>query len=208
MKFLRIIDKNSSVYGWVDIVVMTLLTIMSVYDGKSTVFYIIYLFWWNEVLSIVINTFFDKLYKRPKQPKEFATGNPNGILLTVYWLFIVIIFGLIANWSNTKVLWANFDIMFFKNIYFNLNLLFIITEISFFNIQFKNNIQAQASSGITANMVILHVSIIFGAFLLFLVVKKFPNVFTPENTWASILIISPFLLLRFLVQLYKLKNNR
>lgn len=208
MKFLRIIDKNSSVYGWIDMVVMTLLTIMSVYDGKSTVFYIIYLFWWNEVLSILINTFFDKLYKRPKQPKEFSAGSPAGILLTVYWLFIIIIFGLITNWSNTNVLWANFEIMFFKNIYFNLNLLFIITEISFFNIQYKNSLPAQASSGITANMIILHISIILGAFLLFLVVKKFPNVFTPENTWASLLIISPFLLLRFLVQLYKLKSNR
>lgn len=208
MKFLIIIDKNSPVYGWIDIVVMTLLTIMSVYDGKSTVFYIIYLFWWSEVLSILINTFFDKLYKRPKRPKEFSAGSPAGILLTVYLLFIVIIFGLIANWSNTNVLWTNFDIMFFKNIYFNLNLLFIITEISFFNIQYKNSLPAQSSSGVTANMIILHISIILGAFLLFLVVKKFPNVFTPENTWASLLIISPFLLLRFLVQLYKLKNNR
>lgn len=181
---------------------------MSVYDGKSTVFYIIYLFWWNEVLSIFLNAVFDKIYRRPKQPNEFSTGNPTRMLLFIYWFFIIIIFGLIANWDSKEAMGTNFEIMFFKNIYFNLNLLFIITEISFFNIQYKNSLPAQASSGITANMIILHISIILGAFLLFLVVKNFPNVFTPENTWASILIISPFLLLRFLVQLYKLKNNR
>lgn len=208
MKFLRIIDKNSSVYGWLDIVVMTILTIMSVYAGQSTVFYIIYLFWWNEVLSHVINTFFDKLYKRPKQPNEFSKGNPTRLLLFIYWFFIVIIFGLIANWGNVEAVGTNVEVMFFKNIYFNLNLLFIITELSFFNIQYKNSVPAKGSTGITGNMIILHISIILGAFLLFLVVKNFPNVFTPENTWASLLIIAPFLLLRFLLQLYKLKNGR
>lgn len=204
MKLLRLVNRNNVLYRLVDIIIMTFLTALSIYNEQATVFYIIYLFWWHEFLSFVINSFFDKLYKRKK---EVVPNNSTSFLLTIYLIFIIVIFGIIANWNNQDAVITNLGVMFFKNLYFNINLLFIITEICFYNIQNNHKIPAQANSGFTANMIVLHISIILGAFALFFVVRKFPEIFTTENTWASLLIISPFLLLRFIVQMYRLKNS-
>jgi len=37
--------------GWTELLVFTLLTALSVYTGQISIFYIIYLFWWNELIN-------------------------------------------------------------------------------------------------------------------------------------------------------------
>lgn len=201
MKSLRIIEKNNPLDGWAGITVTFVLTAFSVYNGQATVFYIVYLFWWNELLSGMINKCFDKFYTRNTETIVKEAGSPRRLLLIIYWFFIVIIFGLFANWDNEEIMMTNFEVLFFKNIYFNLNLLFIILETCVHNMRYKNTITTQASDSITINMIVLHISIILGAFVLFLVVRQFPAIFTPANRWGSVLIIAPFLLIRLLLQL-------
>lgn len=206
MSILLTTNRRNAKYRRLDIAVMTAFTALSVYNGQATIFYIVYLFWWNEFLSIIINTLFDKLYKRKKEPADSTSNDPSAFLLIIYWVFIVVIFGLVANWNDKEAMMTNFGVLFFKNLYFNLNLLFIVWEACFLNVQYKGTISAQSRNGFTANMIVLHISIILGAFVLFGVVRQFPHIFTPANKWGSVLVITPFLLLRFLVQFYRKKS--
>ncbi len=185
---------------WSDIMAMTLLTALSVYMGQATVFYIVYLFWWNQLLLILLNGIFNRIYKRRKGSENRGMKAPSGFLLLIYWVFIVVVFGFMAAWENKEALQANFGVLFLKNPYFNINLLYMVCEICFFNLRTKDTVQVLINGALIANMIVLHISIILGAFILFGVVRSFPDVFTPTNAWGSILVIAPFLLLRFLAQ--------
>ena len=49
---------------------------------------------------------------------------------------------------------------------------------------------------LSGRMLVLHLSIIMGAVISFMVVRKFPQFFTPDNLWGSVLVSVPFLLLK------------
>ena len=115
----------------------------------------------------------------------------------IYFVFIVIFFGFIANFDNTDILSTNMKILFFSNWFFNLNIIFIIFE----RILLHQSKQAVTVyfGGFTPNMIILHVSIIAGGVLMFFVVKQHQDIFTPANHWGSVIIVMPFILLKLLV---------
>ncbi|MBD3749335.1 MAG: hypothetical protein IE931_07560 [Sphingobacteriales bacterium] len=56
------------------------------------------------------------------------------------------------------------------------------------------------------NTIVLHISIIVGAVLMFFVVKNYPDVFMPDNLWGSVIIILHFLLLKIVVNQYAKPN--
>lgn len=205
MMLSKIINRDLREYGRVDILMMTVLTALSVYNGQASVFYIIYLFWWNEALTVIIGRIFDKIYKREKSQIETVIGFGSLFMLGIYWVFILVFFGFIANWENPETIHVNLEILFFKNIYFDLNLIFIILQLCSYNIVHKNSLKP--ITGLTANMIVLHISIILGGLIMFFVVLRYPETFTPENLWGSICIIAPFLLLRFIVQSASLRNT-
>lgn len=92
----------------------------------------------------------------------------------------------------------NMKALFFQNWFFNINLFFVIAERIYLH---KSHQPIQVSfGGFTPNMIVLHVSIILGAIMMFFVVKKYPVTFTPENLWGSVLIALPFLLLKMGMQ--------
>ncbi|MFT3980175.1 MAG: hypothetical protein QM687_06860 [Ferruginibacter sp.] len=200
----KIIENVHQRFGWAEMLVFALLTALSVYAGQVSIFYIIYLFWWNELIVILTDYIFSR-WQQHKNPGAAVSSLGGLFLLFVYFIFIVIFFAFMANWENEKLLVVNMRILFFKNLYFNLNLLYLAAMriILLLNKQVK----PAAADLFTPNMMVLHISIIFGGFLMFLVIKKYPQVFTPDNLWGSVLIIAPFLLLRFFVQLWKLKRK-
>ncbi len=193
------INNSARSYAWVDAAVMTLITALSVYNGQASVFYIIYLFWWNEVITAVATWLFDKIYKRKKIPISGAEYSGRFFLLGIYWVFIFVFFGLIANWKSHEIIIINMNVLLFKNYFFLANLVFFVLEQCKYHIQHKDD--TQQNSTFTPNMVVLHISIVLGGLVIFFVVKKFPETFTPDNIWGSVLIIAPFLLLRFFVKL-------
>lgn len=199
------VHNSARTYAWVDAAVMTLITALSVYNGQASVFYIIYLFWWNEVISAVLTWVFDKIYKRKKLPVSSAERSGRFFLLGIYWVFILVFFGLIANWNNHELMIVNMNVFLFRNVFFLANLAFFVLEQCKYHIQ--NKYDTQQNSTFTPNMVVLHISIILGALIIFFVVKKFPGTFTPDNLWGSVLIIAPFLLLRFIFRLAYTKGS-
>ncbi len=167
-------------------------------NGQTTVFYLIYFFWWNEVLRIIIDKLF---YKR--NPYAILL-NPNNvgifasiIQMGIYFVFIVVFFGFLANWNNTELLMINMNILFFQNLFFNINLILVAAERIYLH---KFRLLLKVSFGsFTPNMIVLHISIILGAVIMLFVVRNFPDVFTPTNFWGSVIIILPFLLLKLFI---------
>jgi len=197
--FQKYLTSNSSL----DVVIFLLLTALAVYTGQSTVFYIIYFFWWNELICILIDKIFKVfVWKTKSNPQE--TVGPF-FLMFIYGVFIIVFFGLIANWKNDEIIIENFKVLLFKNWFFNLNLLYILV-ITILKYRQLNESKTYFGA-FSNNMIILHVSIILGGFMMFFVVKNFPDFFTPENLLGSVLIISPFLLLKLVFHYLALKNK-
>ncbi len=184
-----------------DFLIFTLLTILSLLNGQTTVFYLIYFFWWNELIRIIL----DKICFR---------HNPNAILVSdkkarafesviqmgIYFIFIVVFLGFLANWKNTVLLMINMDILFFQNAFFNINLILVAVERIYLH-KAKQPLKVNFGS-FTPNMIVLHISIILGAVLMFFVVRNLPDIFTPTNLWGSVIIILPFLLLKLAISYF------
>lgn len=192
------LQRQMKFYDRWDLIFFTLLTLLSVFNGESTVFYLIYFFWWNEVIRLVIDGAF--LKKNPHIKIESSTKHPDlssVFLMGIYFIFIVVFFGLIASFDNTDIVSTNLKILFFGNWFFNLNIIIVLIERILLH-QSRHPVSAYFG-GFTPNMIILHISIITGGLIMFFVVKNHPEIFTPANHWGSVLIVLPFILLKMLI---------
>ena len=182
-----------------DFLIFALLTALSIGYGQTTVFYVIYFFWWSEFIRIIIKNLFLRFNKsnNSNQPEaKLMFGSL--FMMLIYLVFIIVFFGLIANWNNSEITLTNMKIMFFKNWFFNINLLFVLLEHIYINLNSNNTIAVFGQ--FTSNMLVLHISIILGGIIMFFIVKPFPETFSPDNLWSSVLIILPFLLLKMGMQ--------
>ncbi|MFY7840571.1 MAG: hypothetical protein ACOVP7_09870 [Lacibacter sp.] len=172
-----------------------LFTVAAVVNGQTSVFYVLYFFWWSELLRIIIDRI---CYKRNAN----AVYNPVGplpvwtslFILGIHFVFIVVLFGFIANWDNVDLLTLNMRVLLFKNFFFNGNLLFVVLQRLYMHWQ-QQPVKIEYG-GFTPNILILHIAIIFGGILQMFVVKRYTDIFTPDNLWGSALLLLPFLLLK------------
>ncbi|MCW5913485.1 MAG: hypothetical protein KIT66_02660 [Chitinophagaceae bacterium] len=193
------IERPLQYYRQWDFLIFTVLTLLSVVNGQSTVFYLLYFFWWNELIRLLV----DRLcYKRNKN--VVYEGGKTGsffqslFLMAIYWVFLVVIFGFIAASDSTEIMIANMQVLFFHNWFFNANLVFVLLQRWYLH-KTRQPLRIYFEA-FNPNTIVLHISIIVGAVLMFFVVRKYPEIFTPENRWGSALIILPFLLLKMLMQ--------
>ena len=206
MGLQAIIDQQLKKYQKWDFLVFMLLTLLSVLNGQTTVFYLMYFFWWNEVIRLIV----DRLYfkKNPNAINEDwqSTGFMGGLFsMGIYWVFLIVFFGFIAVSDNREIILTNMEIVFFQNWFFNLNLIFVLFERIY--LHQKQQPLTIYFGAFNPNMIILHVSIIVGGLILFFLVKRFPETFTPENQWGSVVIVFPFLLLKMLNQKLSSDNH-
>ncbi|RYY54209.1 MAG: hypothetical protein EOO09_15215 [Chitinophagaceae bacterium] len=141
------------------------------------------------------------------QPESSSKTSPTAgslILLAIYFVFIVVFFGFMAAW-DTPALAVNIEVLFFRNVFFDAALVLAIAR------QVAAGWFQPAPQGtsdvFTANIIILHISIILGGVLLFFVVNKFPGVFNPDNFRGSVIIILPFFLMRIVVHARVLRGR-
>lgn len=200
---LSLIEQPIRNYRKWDFLVFTLITAASIVQGQSTVFYVLYFFWWNELIRIVVDRMVYR--KNPNaQVENVGSIGSSLFMMGIYWVFLVVFFGFIANWDNRELSTVNFQILFFQNWFFNANLIFVVLERLFLH-QREYPLRIRFG-GFTRNMILLHVSIILGGILMFFVVKNYPDYFTPDNPLGSLLIISPFLLIRLAVDWFSAKS--
>lgn len=185
-------------YNRIEILTFLLTTLWGVMQGEVTVFYIIYLFWFQELIRTVINVGY-----------AYATGMQDGsrpvikdwfgnfFILLVYVIFVILLFGFMLNWGNRHSMSINVQTLFFRNWSFNTNL--ILFAVPYFLYRKHTGTQDFDVKIFNRNHIILHVSIIAGALLQMMVVKKYPEYFSGDILWGSALVVLPFLLLKILI---------
>ncbi len=174
--------------------ILLLFTFLGVAGGQVTVFYMVYLFWFQEL----IRTFVDFVYlfqkkKGVREKVEFmkiAFGS--FFILFIYVVFIILLFGVLLNWGNRELTTTNMQILFFHNWYFNANMFLFLT--GYMYVRFKEKTQGLQLLIFNRRHLILHISIIMGALLQLAVVPQFRI----NNLWASALVVLPFLFLKTL----------
>jgi hypothetical protein len=177
-----------------------LITIIGVIQGDVTVFYIIYLFWFQELIRTIINRIMTN--KNDDRNKATSLAYGSFFLLFIYLIFIVVLFGFILNWDNVHLMAINIRTLFFRNLYFNINILVFAAQYYLYRRNPDSDTIDQNLPGMSLfnrNHIILHISIIFGGLLQMAVVKRYPEYFSGDVLWGSALVISPFLLLKILI---------
>jgi len=184
-------------------------TVLALHEGETTVFYLLYLFWFIEFLRTIINIIYRKwkvsqTVKKYPVPQVFQNFTP----IFIYFIFIIIIFGLYISHDNWKIIQINLQVLAFQNWYFNANLIFFVCTYIFE--LFKNEVsvpEINSEFGILSiNLMILHASLILGILIWAFLIRPYPEYFTPENTLGSIFISIPFLILQLFLNLAKEKT--
>jgi hypothetical protein len=188
-------------FGKWDLLVFACITALGIINGSISVFYLMYFFWWNELIRICVDKFFLKRNKNiVNSSKMQEPGFGPFFQMGIYFVFVVVFFGILANMKNTDIFVLNMETLFFQNVFFNINLLFVLAERIYLH---KLHTPLKVETGIfTSNMIVLHISIILGAIMMFFVVGKFPETFTPDNLWGSLLVALPFILLKMGLQYF------
>ncbi len=193
--------------------------IYSIIYEKPSLFFIIYLFWFDEVIRNISLYIQIKSYKEnPAINNEFTKQTAIGFIRTrffflfVYAVFIVIAFGIFFHLGkeDRDVLVRNVQILVFRDFAFNICIMLaIVREI----IQIKTTALKKFATipqfnPMSGHLLTLHLSIILGAFLWALTSGKFDGFsFTlgPFNRYAIIL---PFFVIKFWVDLYQINQSK
>ncbi|MCB0383498.1 MAG: hypothetical protein KDD05_09450, partial [Psychroserpens sp.] len=114
-----LIEKHIKYYSQWDFLIFSLFTVLSVLNGKTTIFYILYFFWCYEVLRILIDRIFYKYNSNATLGHARQTSVwPSFVQMGIYFVFIVVLFGFFTNWKNEEITLMNMEILFFKNTFF------------------------------------------------------------------------------------------
>ncbi|MEZ4801012.1 MAG: DUF6498-containing protein [Flavobacteriales bacterium] len=169
-----------------DFLTTVVFTFLGLVYYEITVFYLIYLFWVQELIRTIFDTF---LLLKKSNSANCAAPIPmvfgSYFIMFIYFIFIVVIFGFMANFRDTDLMIENMRVLFFRNVFFDLNIVLFAIEYFFY---VKNNDDYKPRvAPFNSRHVILHVSIIIGAFIqMFLLVKL-----EVEGTLGSAL-VGPF----------------
>lgn len=191
-------------FSRLETLVFLLITLLGVLNNEVTVFYIIYLFWFQEFIRTIVDFSYLLLQKKTLKEKFLfvKASSGNFFILYIYLIFIVLLFGFMLNWSNQELLGKNIFVLVFRNVYFNANILFFLAEYIYYRSKADN-------TGLQLHIfnrrhIILHISIIVGAFIQLAFI---PN-YNIDNTWGSILVVLPFLLLKIFLDTTLKGDNR
>lgn len=179
-----------------DPLVFTFITLLALSYGQSSVFYVIYFFWWTEVLETII----DWLYAKRGLKAKASSASMSFVwilFMLFYLLFILIVFiGFVTAWGNDKMLAFNMSVLGMSNIFFNVNLLFVILRRIYLHQKMPNIKPTSMRMGV------LHISIVLGGMMIILAKNKIPHLHTSDSMWVEILAILPFLFINLMGALF------
>ncbi|HNS41896.1 MAG TPA: DUF6498-containing protein [Taishania sp.] len=188
-----------------ELIYFLLFTLWGVANGQVTVFYLIYLFWFQELIRTIVDLFFIIKQQKTIAERWFSAKNSFGgfFILFIYFVFIVVLFGWMVNFKNSELLATNIGVFVFKNWYFNSTLILFFIEYLYFRTQVDNsNLKIEIFN---KRHIILHISIIAGAIIQMILLPKL-NI---DNQWGNALVVLPFLLLKlFLNSQSDFKTNK
>jgi len=198
--------------GRFSILLFAVLTVYWIFTGKANMFFLIYIFWWDEFLKTVSALVFR--FYRKNQIENLNNFRASLVsrffMLFIYLIFIVVVFGIIISFSSDdkESIFTTFQILIFHNLAFNLSLLFIILrEISVHLLTDKSERITEKNLSFGALMV-LHVSIILGVFLWSFASGRMGGFDFDFGKNAEKFIILPFIIIKLIFDLRNLKSER
>ncbi|WP_018341830.1 DUF6498-containing protein [Cytophaga aurantiaca] len=205
-------NKNSAAYliDILSLLFFTVLTIVAVVVQEITIFYVIYIFWWDEFIKVLFD-FFRYLFNKKEIETPLLVKASIGsrfFMLFIYIVFIIVCFGFIIEWNTENAISKNAQILLFQNIYFNISLIsFIGREIYVYRnkVQTINKVSFGMMSG---SLITLHVSIILGILLWAVATKKLGSIPFELGSYSTILAIIPFLIIKFLFEWLTIRMKR
>jgi len=202
-------NRASYIMDILSIVFFTALTVVAVLMKEITIFYVIYIFWWDEL----IKTSFDFLRytfktNQIEDPENLKVDiGVRFFMLFLYFVFIVICFGFIINWSSQDTISTNIEVLVFQNIYFNISLISFISREAYF--YYKNLFtQVGLRNLMSGGILTLHISIILGLLMWGISTKKIVSLPLDLESYSTILAIAPFFIVKILFQWKEIKRNR
>lgn len=174
-----------------------LITIWGVIAGQVTVFYIIYLFWFQ----LLVQTIIDIIHARKNgqaDGKKPSVGiiAANMFVYFCYLSLIIVFFGVMLNFDNQDLVIVNLRTLLLHNFGFDLNIMLFAVQYALYRKQIGN--KGLQIAVFERGQLILHVSIIIGAFVQMMFVKKHPEYFSGHELWGAALVVLPFLFLKIL----------
>jgi hypothetical protein len=189
--------KNNKVVNYGSLLSMTIITVFSIINKETTVFYILYLFWCDELIRTLSDGFKYVFKKSNLVDVDNYLSNVKSrfFVLFVYLIFIIVFFGLKINWNDSDLVIDNLSVLFFKNRLFNVTIItFIIRELYFF---VNNKPELESKSLFSGGIIILHISLVLG--ILFWFVSNQKIEFLKE--YSTIMSIVPFLFLKIFFEI-------
>ncbi len=199
------LDKRTT--NKLSLIAITLITLVAVYQKQVSVFYMIYLFWFDEVIRSIFDWLALKFQPNLIENKSEFKSNLSGrfFLLSIYFVFIVVIFGFIIDFKNQDLMLLNLQTLLFRNPWFDLSLLSIISR-EYLQFYHQSEEQISSNNSFSAGMIVLHISIIFGTFFFFFVNNVINPNFDYTGNLGALLAILPFLSLKLIVEWLQLRK--
>lgn len=185
-----------------DMFTITVLTVLGLLQGEVTVFYIIYLFWFQEAIRTFVDGVFVVAQRSQGQVTAKNIGGPFGgfFLLFIYLVFIIVLFGFMLNWGDHDLFGLNIQVFFFRNWFFNINLIVFAAQYVLYRREQKFN---DIHLGVfNQRHIILHLSIIIGAMIQMFILKRYQI----ESLWGSVAVIVPFLIIKVILDIRQVKK--
>ncbi len=191
--------------------------IYSVVYGKSSLFFIIYLFWFDEVIRNISLLIQVKMHQPDALTHESFTKaqaisniKTRFFFLFIYSVFIVIVFGIFFSLTkaDSDILITNLKILAFNDLAFNICLMIAIIREAFQirTVYLNRSLPILPFNAMSGHLITLHVSIIFGAFLWAITSGKFKGFSFSLGSLDQYAIILPFFIIKFLVDLYQINS--
>ena len=196
-------SKYSTTAEYVSLFAMIALTVVAIFNKSISVFYIIYLFWWDEFLKTIFDTlrYWFKKELIDDVPRFKSNTRGRMFFLFIYFVFIVLCFGFMLDWDNKDLMILNFRVLFFNNALFDFTIFsFLLREIYLYRNQTQ---KIDSHSILSRGIITLHISIILGIFAWFFLANKFPSL----KQYSAVLAITPFLLFKIFFEMAEIKEN-
>lgn len=167
----------------------------SIYHS-TTIFYVLYLFWLEEVIRTIVDYVYVRKHKNELMNMEVSNNiNLTSIgaivfVMFIYFVFIVVLFGFVLGLNNKQEMYINIKTFVFKNWFFNLNLVAFAFAYSRYRWEAKQDNLVLAA--FNKRHIILHVSIILGAIIHSFIVEKHKI----ASAYSYFLVLLPFFLLK------------
>ena len=187
--------------------------------AHSNMFFIIYLFWFDELIRnistyIQVKMHVEYISLNREFTKQTALNHIKArfFMLAIYAVFIVIVFGLFF-YRGKKIsdqLIQNVRIFFFRDVTFNICIMIsIVREILQIRYARLNRYAPITPfNAMSGHLFTLHLSIIFGGLMWAATSGNFKQFHLDLGNYNQYAIILPFFIIKFLVDLYAIKQQQ